>query len=233
MADAATAGDAAKLVDELGDLLFQVTFLSLLLEEQGRRRPRSRRPDGEREARAPSSARLRRRGGHDCRTREGALGGDQVRAGRTRGRLPRPARVAPGAAPRAQGAASRGDRRLRLARHERAPRQGARGARRARGRRRGGGGRGRPRPSPTPPSSPRSATCSSLPSTPHESSASTPSSRCARRRHGSSPGSRRPSGSRPIEASDGSSSTSTRRSATTSRRRRASRQPVAPDRPTV
>jgi MazG family protein len=34
VADAAHAGDAAKLRDELGDLLFQVYFLSLLLEEQ-------------------------------------------------------------------------------------------------------------------------------------------------------------------------------------------------------
>jgi MazG family protein len=33
-ADAAFAGDDAKLVDELGDLLFQVYFLSLLLEER-------------------------------------------------------------------------------------------------------------------------------------------------------------------------------------------------------
>ena len=36
VADAALADDGAKLVDELGDLLFQVYFLSLLLEEQGR-----------------------------------------------------------------------------------------------------------------------------------------------------------------------------------------------------
>jgi MazG family protein len=35
VADAATAGSAADLHDELGDLLFQVYFLSLLLEEQG------------------------------------------------------------------------------------------------------------------------------------------------------------------------------------------------------
>jgi len=35
VADAAIAGDPAKLRDELGDLLFQVFFLSLLLEEQG------------------------------------------------------------------------------------------------------------------------------------------------------------------------------------------------------
>ena len=35
VADAALAGDDAKLLDELGDLLFQVYFLSLLLSEQG------------------------------------------------------------------------------------------------------------------------------------------------------------------------------------------------------
>jgi MazG family protein len=35
VADAAFAGDPAKLLDELGDLLFQVYFLALLLEEQG------------------------------------------------------------------------------------------------------------------------------------------------------------------------------------------------------
>ena len=36
VADAAGAGDPAKLLDELGDLLFQVYFLSLLLEEEGK-----------------------------------------------------------------------------------------------------------------------------------------------------------------------------------------------------
>jgi XTP/dITP diphosphohydrolase/tetrapyrrole methylase family protein/MazG family protein/ATP diphosphatase len=35
VADAALAADDAKLLDELGDLLFQVYFLSLLLEERG------------------------------------------------------------------------------------------------------------------------------------------------------------------------------------------------------
>ncbi|MEN0013329.1 MAG: MazG nucleotide pyrophosphohydrolase domain-containing protein [Solirubrobacteraceae bacterium] len=35
VADAAMAGDDAHLVDELGDLLFQVFFLTLLLEERG------------------------------------------------------------------------------------------------------------------------------------------------------------------------------------------------------
>jgi MazG family protein len=36
VADAALADDDAKLVDELGDLLYQVVFLSLLLEENGK-----------------------------------------------------------------------------------------------------------------------------------------------------------------------------------------------------
>jgi MazG family protein len=35
LADAANAGDDGKLLDELGDVLFQVHFLSLLLEERG------------------------------------------------------------------------------------------------------------------------------------------------------------------------------------------------------
>src|SRR5213078_1339581 len=35
VADAALSGDDAKLLDELGDLLFQVYFLSLLLAERG------------------------------------------------------------------------------------------------------------------------------------------------------------------------------------------------------
>jgi XTP/dITP diphosphohydrolase/tetrapyrrole methylase family protein/MazG family protein/ATP diphosphatase len=35
LADAANSGDDAKLLDELGDVLFQVYFLSLLLEERG------------------------------------------------------------------------------------------------------------------------------------------------------------------------------------------------------
>ncbi len=36
VADAAIGGDPAKLLDELGDLLFQVYFLALLLEERGK-----------------------------------------------------------------------------------------------------------------------------------------------------------------------------------------------------
>src|SRR5437660_12772574 len=35
LADAALRGDDARLLDELGDVLFQVLFLSLLLEERG------------------------------------------------------------------------------------------------------------------------------------------------------------------------------------------------------
>src|SRR5437899_11354318 len=36
VADAALAGDDEKLLDELGDLLFQVYFLALLLQERGK-----------------------------------------------------------------------------------------------------------------------------------------------------------------------------------------------------
>ena len=36
LADAAHTGDDAKLLDELGDVLFQVLFLALLLEERGK-----------------------------------------------------------------------------------------------------------------------------------------------------------------------------------------------------
>ena len=35
LADAANRGDDRKMLDELGDVLFQVVFLSLLLEERG------------------------------------------------------------------------------------------------------------------------------------------------------------------------------------------------------
>src|SRR3712207_986100 len=35
LADAAESGDDEKLLDELGDVLFQVLFLSLLMEERG------------------------------------------------------------------------------------------------------------------------------------------------------------------------------------------------------
>src|SRR5256885_5745630 len=35
LADAANAGDDGKLLDELGDVLFQVHFLALLMEERG------------------------------------------------------------------------------------------------------------------------------------------------------------------------------------------------------
>ena len=46
VADAALADDDGKLLDELGDLLFQAVFLALLLEERGRGRPRRGRAGG-------------------------------------------------------------------------------------------------------------------------------------------------------------------------------------------
>ena len=65
LADAANAGDDAKLLDELGDVLFQVHFLSLLLEERGRGDLAAGRRPPARQARAPPPARLRRRRGRD------------------------------------------------------------------------------------------------------------------------------------------------------------------------
>ena len=80
-----TRGDDAKLLDELGDVLFQVYFLSLLLEERGAGRPgRGGRPLP-READPPPPARVRRRRGRHGRRRGAQLGRDQAR-GRARRR---------------------------------------------------------------------------------------------------------------------------------------------------
>ena len=81
-----------------------------------RRRSRAGRARRPREARAPPSARLRRRRGADRRPRSRALGADQDGAGGARGDLPRRSRGAARAALGAQGAAPGGDGRLRLAR---------------------------------------------------------------------------------------------------------------------
>src|SRR6266513_2014665 len=59
VADAAIEHDDAKLADELGDLLFQVYFLSLLLQERGSAKPTRGRPDACASAGRRSSARTR------------------------------------------------------------------------------------------------------------------------------------------------------------------------------
>ena len=130
----AIGGDDAKLLDELGDLLFQVYFLALLLEERGhgdletvargiheklvRRHPHV---FGDAEARTP---------GRGAR----ALGADQDRAGGREGVFHDVPGLAARAAPRAQGAAPRGRGRLRLARSRRRAGRSRGRARRARGR---------------------------------------------------------------------------------------------------
>ena len=63
VADAALAADDEKLVDELGDLLFQTYFLALLLEERGAGDLAGGRAAHPREARPAAPARLRRGGG--------------------------------------------------------------------------------------------------------------------------------------------------------------------------
>ena len=138
LADAAHRRDDAKLLDELGDVLFQVHFLSLLLEERGagdlaqvaehctekliRRHPHV---FGEAEAET------RRRGAAQ-------LGPDQADRGRARaGHLRRGAGEPARAAVRPQGPAPGRLERLRLSRRGRGPAAvGPRRARRARRRRR-------------------------------------------------------------------------------------------------
>ena len=101
-------GDDAKLLDELGDLLFQVYFLALLLPEQGAGRPRRR-------SHADVHAKLVRRHPHVFGEVEARTAGrvrenwERIKrdAGRARGRLPPRSRDPPGAASRAQGAAAR------------------------------------------------------------------------------------------------------------------------------
>ena len=74
-----TPGDDAKLLDELGDVLFQVYFLSLLLEERGRGRPGGGGRQLPREADPPPPARVRRRGG--ARRRRGRCAtGTQIKS---------------------------------------------------------------------------------------------------------------------------------------------------------
>ena len=105
LADAAHSGDDAKLLDELGDVLFQVHFLGLLLEERGA---------GSLAAVAEHcTEKLIRRHPHifgdttvaDCRRGPAQLGRDQAHAGGPRHAVRRPAREPAGAVAGAQGPA--------------------------------------------------------------------------------------------------------------------------------
>ena len=163
VADAALAGDAAKLLDELGDLLFQTYFLALLLEERGAGDLEAASRGVHDEARPPAPARVRRRGGRRrrraCASRWEEL---KTRAGGARGHLPRRARERSRRCSSAQGAAPRGGRRLRVARRRRARSPtSTRSSRELRG---GAGRAGEPQPE-TEPDAARvrasSATCSS------------------------------------------------------------------------
>ena len=78
VADAAFADDAPKLLDELGDLLFQVYILALLLSEQGQGDLRRSWPERSREAGQATPARLRRARGFHCRRGAPAVGADQA-----------------------------------------------------------------------------------------------------------------------------------------------------------
>ena len=139
VADAAMADRPEKLLDELGDLLFQVYFLALLLEEQGQ-------GDLEQAARGVHEKLVRRHphvfGDTEARTagrvrRE--LGEDQDRGRGARRDLPRRPGIAPGSALRAEAPAPRGRGRLRVPGYGRGARRPRRRAARAEGGARGGG----------------------------------------------------------------------------------------------
>ena len=77
LADAAHSGDDAKLLDELGDVLFQVYFLSLLLEERGQGDLADVASGIAREAGAAPPTHLRRPGaGGAAHGRHHTLGGE-------------------------------------------------------------------------------------------------------------------------------------------------------------
>ena len=110
------AAPGAKLVDELGDLLFQTFFLALLCEEQGDGDLAAVADGHHRQADPPPPARVRRAGGRDGRGPCAQLGADQARRRGPNRHLPRRPRGAAGAAPRPQAAAAGVGGRLRLAR---------------------------------------------------------------------------------------------------------------------
>ena len=177
LADAARRRDDAKMVDELGDVLFQVHFLALLLEERG--------AGDLAQVAADVTDKLIRRHPHvfgdvEAETsRRGAaeLGPDQAARARSRARrVRRGAREPAGAAVRAQGPAPRRHQRVRLPRRRGAAPVGAGRARTS----------SRP-PAPRTSASTSSATCCSRSSTWRANSRSTPSSRCARPPTGSGP----------------------------------------------
>ena len=222
VADAALAGDDAKLLDELGDLLFQAYFLALLLAERGEGdlEPVARGVHAKLVARHPhvfGDVEARPAG---ARARE--LGAAQGRAGGARGRLPRRAGDAARRCSRAQGAAARGGGRLRLpgrspARSATSTTSSTSCARSCRGR---AGGRARARPAASRTSS---ATCSSpRVNVARRLNVDPELALRARDASGSARGSRRPSALAAADGEDWPSSPLAEQDATSTGRRRAS-----------
>ena len=119
LADAAHSGDDAKLVDELGDVLFQVYFLSLLLEERGAGGLAAVADQLPREADPPPPARVRRREAEDAAEVRAQLGrrSSAARSAAARSSASCPRRCPAHAATRQEGAAQaapRGGRRRRM-----------------------------------------------------------------------------------------------------------------------
>ena len=165
VADAALADDDAKLLDELGDLLFQVYFLALLLAEQGA---------GDLEAVARGvHEKLVRRHPHVFGEAEADTPGASARTGSRSSASRRGARAIfhdvpetlPALLLRAQGAAARGGGRLRVPGRRRARSPTSTTSSRELREALAASASRRPRPSPTRASSTSSATCSSRAST--------------------------------------------------------------------
>ena len=118
--------------DELGDVLFQVYFLTPPARRGAGRRPRQRRGRDRGQAHPPPRPHLRRRRGRDGGRRARRVGARQARRRGSRGRVPQRAEHAAGPAAGAQGAAARRRGRVRLGARPRGVSQDRRGARRAR-----------------------------------------------------------------------------------------------------
>ena len=108
VAEAAEAGTGAKLVDELGDLLFQTLLPRAPVRGAGRRRSGDGCDGNHRQADPPPPARVRRAGGRDRRGGARELGADQARSGGPQRHLPRrPRACCPRCSTRARCSAGR------------------------------------------------------------------------------------------------------------------------------
>ena len=225
VADAAIAGDDAKLVDELGDLLFQVYFLALLLEERGggdleqaarliHQKLVRRHPHVFGEVEAETAGRVRANWEQIKRDQEGREGifhdvPESLPSLLFARKVQRRTAAIAFEYPDVAGAQADLDDELRELKEAIVE----------------AGGEPAPEVEANPRSSRSSVTCCSRPSTSRAALTSIPSSRCARRRSASAAASSAPSGSRSRTATPSPSSRSRSRIDTSTRPRRVSDPP--------